>query len=154
MTFFPQVPTVGNAATPLAVTLGGTGAATAAAAATALGFMTKLADAGTAGLALINGTQNLCTYTTANDGNLHPVLCVATLLVSSLETGGATGITFTDPSNAVNTNFPILAGAQAAGPHLWGFTTFLAHANTAVSLVQTSALTAGAAVFYGQIWGV
>lgn len=105
------------------------------------------------GTALVNGALTFCTWNVPNDNNLHTALVVATLVVGSTETGGATGLTYTDPSNTARTNFQILAGAQTAGLHLWGFITTLVYPGTAFQVVQTSALTAGAATMYVAVWG-
>lgn len=116
------------------------------------GVLLKVADAGNSGVALINGTQTFCSYTTPNDGNLHPVIVMFDLVVSSTQTGGATGLTFTDAGGNVRTNFQILGGAQATGLHLWGFNNFLAAANTSFAVVQVSAQTGGASVAYAQVF--
>jgi hypothetical protein len=156
--FTPFSPTIGNIVPPLPIADGGTNAITASAAALALGNLQKQVDLGTAGVALVNGTGNLgaSSWTTPNDGNLHPFICVATLIVTTAtEVGGATGITFTDASNTLRSLFQILAGNQTAGVHFWSFNSGVAYPNTAITFAQTSALTSGGpATMYGQIWGI
>lgn len=116
------------------------------------GVLLKVADAGNSGVALINGTQTFCSYTTPNDGRLHPVIVMFDLVVGSTQTGGATGVTFTDAGGNVRTNFQILGGAQATGLHVWGFNNFLAAANTSFAVVQTSAQTGGASTAFVQVF--
>lgn len=118
------------------------------------GLLTKVADNTASGTALINGTATFCSWTAPNDGALHPVIYVCTQVITSTATGGAIGVTFTDPAGNVRSNLQLLAGGQASGVHLVGFTTLLVQSNTTISAVQASALTGGAGTVYVQLWAM
>lgn len=94
------------------------------------------------GTALINGTQNLASYTTPADGNAHLVFVAATQTVTSLETGGVVQVTYTSNGQALTA--AMFPGGSAAGT-LVASATVAADPGTTVTLVQSSALTVGAA---------
>lgn len=152
MPFVPWVPTAGNAPTPLPVSLGGTGSGSAAAGLANLGGLVLQAATAVAGYTLVNGTGNVITWTAPNDGAQHRAVVIFSMHVTSTETGGAM---------VMNCNFPdgfanqptLLAAGSAAG----GFGTVVARvvqAGAVVSVAQSSALTAGAAVAWAEIWGL
>jgi len=116
-----------------------------------------LATTGASGFALQNGTPNVLTWTAPNDGNMHRVLVMAVLHCTSTETGGAVSLTFTLPDGtsgskaifaANNTTGAIGVPTSQNGPAF-----MLIEANTTIALVQTSALTGGAAVVFAEFWG-
>ena len=153
MGFVSFVPGIGNITPPLPVIDGGIGATTAAAGLANLGGLGLQATTGAAGFALQNGTPNILTWTAPNDGNLHRVVILGNLIVTSAETGGAIGVTnLTSPSGA---NHSPGLSAGGVGVSLVTYTqSFFVEAGTTVTLAQTSALTAGAAVFWADIWGI
>jgi hypothetical protein len=114
-------------------------------------LMAKAADTGDAGYQLVNATGTILSWTAPADGQLHRITLTALLGVTSTETGGAIGLTFTDPGGTTHTNSTQFAGGAGAG-----VTTALADRLVApgstVSLNQFSALTGGAAVLWAQIW--
>jgi len=157
MGFFPNGPTPAGPISGVTVT--GTaaaneviGASSATAATWQLGWLKQAATAN-AGFALTNGTPTILSFTTPNDGNNHRYTVQFILDVATLEVGGATGVTYTAPDGTVTTAQQILAGGQAAGTHLWGFNNFVVAPNTTFAVVQTSALTGGAATAFAEIWG-
>lgn len=110
---------------------------------------------GLAGFALQNGTPTILSWTAPNDGQMHRVMVLATLDVSSAETGGAIGVTFTDPAGNALAGANVIGAGKGAGvvaPNP-GVTGMLIKGGTTVSLVQSTALTVGAAMLYGEIWG-
>lgn len=110
------------------------------------------ATTGPAGYALANGTGNIVTWAVPNDGALHRFLIVANLLVTSAETGGAVGLSaLLSPSGASHSP-GLLAGGAAAGLTQVN-NAYFAQAGSVVTLAQTSALTAGAAVLWAELWG-
>ncbi len=114
--------------------------------------MTLLAATPVAGFALQNGTPTIITWTAPNDGALHRVLVLTTLHVTSTETGGQVNLTATLPDGtAVSSN--IVNSGQATGVIARASSACFAEVNTAVSVVQQTALTAGAAVLWAEIWG-
>ena len=119
----------------------------------AVGGLQKVATTPLAGFTLQNATSNILTWTAPNDGNLHRVQFFITWDVTSAETGGAFGITWTAPdgtSGSVN----LSAGGSGTGIHTPA-TPYVAiiKSGSTITLNQTSALTAGAAVLWAEMWG-
>lgn len=111
-----------------------------------------------AGAALQNGTPTFATWTAPSDGKLHRVEIWTFLNVTSAETGGQVEATVTPPNGTPQT-FSMFAPNKAAGTYhgdgvnfgdLWGL---MVEAGTTLTIAQTSALTAGAATIWAEIWG-
>lgn len=114
--------------------------------------LNKQAATPAAGFALQNATPTIIQWTAPNDGQLHRVEVFLTVNVSSAETGGGIQWTYTDPAGgtkSVNMN----GGGQAAGSY-HDLDGGVVGAGTTVSISQSSALTAGAANAYAEIWGL
>jgi predicted RecA/RadA family phage recombinase len=117
-----------------------------------------LAATPAAGVALVNGTPTILTWTAPGDGKNHRFLIVASMDITTLQVGGAVGVAFTTPDQGSNANnaFPgLFTGAQAAGfnyAQVYSLSGIVKSGST-VSIAQTSALTAGAAVMWAEIWG-
>src|SRR5579862_5196763 len=103
-----------------------------------------------AGTALVNGTPNLLQWTAPNDGQVHSFNVAATAHVTLALTGGQIQVKWT--SAGVNQVSTLLAGGEAAGTYVG---LFLGNGGngpqqcdpgTTVTIQQTSAVTAGAAV--------
>lgn len=105
----------------------------------------------TAGFALQNGTPTILTWTAPADGNPHRVSLVTNLHVTSLETGGAVTLNTTLPDSTA-ANPQVYAGGAAAAVYQFSQDRIVG-SGTTVTLVQSSALTAGAAVLWAQLWG-
>jgi hypothetical protein len=108
-----------------------------------------------AGYTLINGTGDIAggSWTAPNDGLVHEFLILASLHVTTAETGGQIVVNYTMPDGTVVSGASqVVAGGHAAG-------TFQGEANsqvapgTTVTLHQQAALTVGAAVFWASIYG-
>lgn len=101
--------------------------------------------------ALQNATPTILTYTTPNDGKVHPLLVAASLVVATLEVGGAVTLAIAGGMSVV-----IFGSAKAVGtyglPDLLD-SPLLVPANTVVTISQTAALTSGAATVTAQIFG-
>jgi hypothetical protein len=110
------------------------------------------ATTGVGGYTLINGTGNILTWTPPNDGAMHRMILVSTLEVTSAETGGQVNLTYSDPGGTSHTQTPY-AAALGAGGHISAAFIVPVEANQAVTLAQASALMAGAAVLWAEIWG-
>jgi len=121
-----------------------------ASSATAAGQLQKVADTGTAGYTLVNGTGNILSWTAPNDGQQHAVLVICKLKVTSDETGGLIGVNHTGPDGTGRTTNVV--AQQLAGYFTNTPVPFLIAPNTTITLQQTSALTAGASVLYAQLW--
>ena len=116
--------------------------------------LVQQATTGTTGYTLVNGTGNIITWTTPNDGALHRIAVFAAIHVSSGETGGVIALTYTLPDGTASATHTLLGGAQSAGdagPALTGL--LLVKANTTVTVKQSTALTGGAAIMWAEIWG-
>jgi len=160
MGFFPNSPipagpisgvTITGAATP--------GAAIVATSATAGVwsavpiFQRQATSTPAAGTALINGTQTLATWTAPNDGLNHRVSVRLTLDVTVAATGGAIGMSYTAPDGTVTSSQTFITGSQGLGTHVLPFNDIVIAPNTAFSVQQVSALTAGTASCVAEIWG-
>jgi len=106
-----------------------------------------------AGFALQNGTPTILTWTAPNDGNLHRFAIYGNTVITSTETGGAIHITWTPPTAGSSTSAGTDSGGTAAGIKNWTVVTGIVAAGTTVTLSQSSALTAGAATAFAEIWG-
>lgn len=112
------------------------------------------AATGLAGFALQNATPTILTWTTPADGKIHRLFFVAQLVVTSLETGGQILLNFTDPSSVVRNRAQFPGGSAAglfipADEQMW-----LVAPNTTVTVTQNTALTAGAATLWAELWGI
>lgn len=112
------------------------------------------ASTGAGGFALQNGTPNIVSWTAPNDGALHRFVIFLYMFVTSATTGGAISIVFTDPGG--NAQSPvILSATQGGGAHgttSQGFEVIFAKAGTTVTISESSAMTAGAATVWAEIW--
>ncbi len=153
MPFVPFAPVIGNIVPPLPVADGGTGAATAAAGLAALGGEGSQAATVAAGFALQNATPTILTWTAPNDGALHRFTLVTVQHVTSAETGGAVSLSFTAPDGTAVTGVSVYAGGSGTGVSAASFDRLI-QANTTVTVAQSSALTAGAALVWAQLWGL
>lgn len=118
----------------------------------ALGVGSLQATTGTGGFALQNATPTIVTWTPPNDGQMHRFEVFGLVNITSGETGGQIKITFTDPGgNARSIN--LQAGSAAAGGQPFAACAYTCQGGSAVSVVQATALTAGAAVAWAEIWG-
>ena len=111
-----------------------------------------VATTGPAGVALINGTQNIITWTAPNDGQMHRVALYGCLSVTTAETGGSTQLTYTSPDNrgAGVTVWGSGFGAGVFQPNLIPLITV--KPGSTVTFQQNAALTAGAATVFAELW--
>lgn len=105
-----------------------------------------------AGYTLVNGTGNVLSWTAPADGNLHRFIIFADLYVMILQVGGEIEFTYTAP-NGDTVTVELFPPNQGVGPVLPGNASLfpLAPGGT-VTVTQTSALTAGAANMWAEIW--
>jgi hypothetical protein len=114
-----------------------------------------------AGTALINGTPDILTWQAPNDGLLHRFVIFARLIVSADLTGGQIYV------QLANASLP--HAGNGSGTEIWGsgkgggdyflnrdgvsdFKSILGPGET-VKITQNTAVIAGAAVLYAEIWG-
>jgi len=117
--------------------------------------MTLLASTPASGTALANGTQTILTWTAPNDGNMHRFALTSVVHVTSAETGGGLQLQWKLPDGTADTN-GLYAGGSGTGIQInpgGGVFMQLVEPGTTVNFVQTSALTAGAATVWAELWG-
>lgn len=111
-----------------------------------------MASTGNSGHALINGTGTILSYTTPNDGQLHPI--VVTFAID-LGGGGTTGGTIAQGASGQTLADGItmaLASGFIFATEAGGIPVAVSlPANTTFDISQTEALTAGSATAYIQI---
>lgn len=113
----------------------------------------KVADTGLQGYTLINGTGPILTWQTPNDGLMHVCQIMGMIRVTSAETGGQIQSNGTSPDGSPFVQFTSDAGGHPIG-HFEMSAMYIALApNTLYTMAQSTALTAGAAVCWAQIWG-
>jgi|SRR6516164_3568325 hypothetical protein len=115
------------------------------------GLVQQAAITAVAGVAMINGTQTFLTWNVPNDGKVHFLFCVATQDITVAATGGAIQLSYTLPDGTV-LNRAVIAGNQAVGANRVT-TTDAVQPGTTVTLTQNTAMTAGAGVMWGVIYG-
>jgi hypothetical protein len=106
--------------------------------------------AGLGGVALINGTPTLVSWTAPSDGQQHRAFIVVSMNVTTLEVGGGINWTYTDPAGVTQAAINVIGGGQAVGGHK-GSDAAIVGPGTAVTMQQT-ALTGGAATVWCEIW--
>jgi hypothetical protein len=118
-----------------------------------VGYGLLAATAYPGGFALRNATPTILTWTAPGDGAVHRVTVEGTLRVTAQEAGGGIDLNFTDPggTTGVLAVYGGGAAAQAYGPT--GGTRVLVAPGSTVTLVQSTALTRGAATLYAELWG-
>lgn len=114
-------------------------------------LMQKAAATAAAGFALQNATPVIVSWTAPADGQPHRVMIITTIDITALETGGQVSATFTAPDGAVQNFNQLFAAGQAAAAHT-NQAGIIVAPGTTVTLSQTSALTAGAALIWAEIW--
>ena len=140
---------------PLPVSKGGTGEATAATALAALGGLGLVATTGVDGFALQDATPTILTWTAPDDGHLHLATLSAFLSVTEAETGGDLTASFSAPDGTSQSDYGVFSGGLTVGQGLpTQPQTYLIAPGGTFSFVQYSALTAGAAKVYAEIWAV
>ena len=116
------------------------------------GVLAKQADTGDAGVALVNGTPVIITWTAPNDGNLHAFTVIGGTHVTLAETGGAIHAAWTTPDGAA-ASAGTDPGGRAAGGQGWTSVSGTTGPGETLTVSQSSALTAGAATAWAQIYG-
>jgi hypothetical protein len=111
-----------------------------------------VATTGPAGFTLVNGTPNILSWTTPADGNMHRAIVIAAVHVTSTETGGQLNTTG-NAADGTAFNQLLIAGGAATGAINRTQSSFLLQANTTLAVTQNTALTAGAAIAWAEIWG-
>jgi hypothetical protein len=103
-----------------------------------------------AGFPLVNGTPNIITWTSPNDGNLHSVIVSGIAIVASAATGGAVVMRYT--TNGVAQAQAFTAANLAANQS--GSVVFSCDPNTTAHLDQQTALTVGAVTIFATMLGL
>ena len=106
------------------------------------------AETSATGVTLINGTQTILAVTVPNDGKVHQVYAAAYKDVTATLTGGQTRINYT-LANGTATYTTTLNTTVAT--HYTSRPTLLVTPGSAVTVTQSTAMTAGAAKVYAKI---
>jgi hypothetical protein len=150
-----QVGAVPAADLPLSLANGGTGidAASISALLTALGVLQPVQATAAAGFALQNATPAIISWTAPADSNNHRVLIFASEHITSAITGGVVQVSQTTPDGSAGLIAnSLLAGGVTAGFRTAAITTLIVESGSTVTIEQTSAMTAGAATVWAEIW--
>lgn len=111
-----------------------------------------VATAGLAGFALQNATPTILSWTAPADGALHRFSVYASMHVTSAETGGIVQAVFTLPDGSAGF-YTVLPGGQGTGFNSSQVNlATIVKAGTTVTLQQVTALTAGGAKLWAEIW--
>jgi hypothetical protein len=114
-------------------------------------ILRRVATTGPNGFALQNGTPTILTWTAPDDGQLHTVLLAGRLIVTAAETGGAWGVRNTTTSNGIQVQ-PGGTSVSDASVTWGGTVAFTLFGGETIAFLQLTALTAGAATVYAEIW--
>lgn len=118
-----------------------------------LGALALQAATPAAGYTLVNGTGNIITWTAPNDGNLHWVLLIAELSVTTIQVGGNISVNAQTPDGTSGT-FQIYPGSQGVGAQNMSFCVYVLRAGATFTVEQNGAQTSGAAKFWAGVWGL
>lgn len=114
----------------------------------------RVATTGNSGAALINGTQDILTWTAPSDGNKHRVSIYFNAAVTSAKTGGHVIFQSTIGGKTGWTN--LMAGGEAIGGWPNGSSSagapVMVDPGTTVKLTQDTAMTAGACTVFAEMW--
>jgi len=116
-------------------------------------LLAQQAATAAAGFALQNATPTIISWTAPSDGNLHRVQIFASMSVGSAETGGTVSYEGTNPDGSTFVHTLFTGGNAGPGEVQPSAQLRIVKAGTTVSIVQTSALTSGAATVWAEIWG-
>lgn len=105
-----------------------------------------------AGFALTGGTPTLLTWTPPADGKQHRVKIFASMHVTVATTGGEVDVDFNLP-DGTGTSEQIYTASQGTGAPWPNEVSRVVQGGTPVTVVQSSALTAGAALVWVEVWG-
>lgn len=118
----------------------------------AIGLLATTDTLNPSGFPLQNATPVILTWTAPSDGRRHRVFFYSSLHVATSQTGGQVN-TFGGtpaPANAFN---ELIAGGQAAGDYMGNYNGMIVGPGQLVEVTQSTALTAGAATVWIEIWG-
>ena len=139
---------------PVSIAQGGTGAATALAAIAALqGLGLQAGSTAPAGFALQNATPTIVSFVVPNDGKTHWCLAMAGEHCTVATTGGAVSLNYVLPDGFA-VGHTLLAPTVAAGDNSGMQNTLLipVQAGSTVSISQSTAMTAGAALVWAALF--
>lgn len=116
--------------------------------------MLQLQDStGIDGFTLQDATPVILSWTAPDDGQLHRAIVFGSIDIASTATGGSVNVSGQAPDGSQVSEVMFSSGLTA-GLHWPNFPyPVIVGAGTTVTLVQSGALTAGAAVLWAEIWG-
>lgn len=103
-----------------------------------------------AGFALQNATPTIISWTAPNDGNQHRILVISSQHVTVAETGGKIQLNCSLPDGSAAIP-PLFGGTSGTGLSVNNIGVIV-EAGATVTITQNTALTAGAATVWAEIW--
>lgn len=116
------------------------------------GIASLVASAGINGFTLQNATPNILSWTAPSDGQVHRVILIGEIHVTSAETGGAVSFNAAYPDGSTSFSATVVGAGAGAGFHGLTNSSFLVQPGQTVTVQQTTALTLGASVLFIEMW--
>lgn len=120
--------------------------------------LARVAATDPAGFALQNATPAILTWNVPNDGQPHRVTLFGLINVTAAETGGLVQVQYTGPQAGAqlhtSTIFAAGLALDTAGQTPAASLNVIVAPGSVVTLAQASALTAGAARVWAELWGL
>jgi hypothetical protein len=119
------------------------------------GSLSVVAATPVAGVALVNGTPTILTWSVPNDGQQHRCMVFASNHVTTApQTGGAVSVSATLPDSFAVSYTLVPGGNSSTGFNFSQFTyPIIVKPGSTVTVQQGSAQTAGAETVWAEIWG-
>jgi hypothetical protein len=103
-------------------------------------------------VALVNGTQDIVTWTAPNDGNLHSVIFTYRENCTANETGGQIYVMVYDSANNVVCGSQVSGGGTFSGQYIRSTEAPAIRPGERVALYQYTPVSAGAMTIYAELW--
>lgn len=104
------------------------------------------------GFALVNGTPVILSWTPPNDGKVHRFMVIGHIIATGVPAGGQINANFTCP-DGTGANRDLVSGYGAGFVDWFTHGLWCCQAGQPVQVQEQSALTAGAAQIWAEIWG-
>jgi hypothetical protein len=112
------------------------------------------ATTGSSGFTLLDSTPTLLTWSVPNDGQVHRVIVLGELVVTTTQAGGEVQLVFNDPAGNSRTESMWAGGLGVGANKVNGNCAFMVGPDQTITLEQTSDQTSGSAIAYVDLWGI